>query len=165
MTIEPAMLRPCYCGWTIGRVSVERGGSGSQGGGWPGKIRITCISCTASTGYCATVAEAIAAWNRRAPAAIVPVAAMTDSICTEGMRHAAEEDDSTGNHLQASYPRTGADEIDRLRAELVAKDERIAGLEAALRTWHKAFSQIPCWARKWDAFREARSAAKAALGE
>lgn len=56
-------------------------------------------------------------------------------------------------------------EIDRLRAELAARDERIAGLEAALRTWNKALSQIPCWARKWDAFREARSATKAALDE
>lgn len=90
---------------------------------------------------------------------------MTDPICTEGMRHAAKEDDRTGNHIQASYLRAGADEIDRLRAELAARDERIAALEAALRMWNKAFSQIPCWARKWDAFREARSAAKAALDD
>jgi hypothetical protein len=33
----------------------------------------------------------------------------------DDMRHAADEDDATGNHLQASYLRAGADEIERLR--------------------------------------------------
>lgn len=34
----------------------------------------------------------------------------------DGMRHAADEDDGHGHHLQAAYLRAGADEIERLRA-------------------------------------------------
>lgn len=48
---------------------------------------------------------------------------MSDPLLTEGMRHAAEEDDNTGNHLQANYLRVGADEINRLRGELAADPE------------------------------------------
>jgi hypothetical protein len=33
----------------------------------------------------------------------------------DDMRHAADEDDATGNHLQAAYLRAGAIEIERLR--------------------------------------------------
>jgi hypothetical protein len=36
-------------------------------------------------------------------------------IDIDGMRHAAEEDESAGNHLQADYLRRGADEIEKLR--------------------------------------------------
>lgn len=38
---------------------------------------------------------------------------------TDDMRHAANEDDANGNHLQACYLRTGADELDRCREALL----------------------------------------------
>lgn len=49
----------------------------------------------------------------------------SEPIDLDGMRHAAVEDEGWGHHLQAAYLRNGADEIERLRAE-------ITGLRASL---------------------------------
>jgi hypothetical protein len=51
------------------------------------------------------------------------------------MRHAADEDESLGSHLQATYLRHGADEIDHLRRGL-------ADLEAALRMCVDALREL-----------------------
>lgn len=48
------------------------------------------------------------------------------AVLPDDMRHAADEDESLGSHLQATYLRHGAEAIDHLR-------RRLAELEAALR--------------------------------
>lgn len=47
---------------------------------------------------------------------------------TTGMRGAADEDEGHGHHLQASYLRRGANEIDRLRASKVVSDHDIVSV-------------------------------------
>lgn len=67
----PELLEKCQCGWTTCAPRKEWGSTGGQGGGWSGKVRIQCVGCTKSTGYLSSESEAIAAWNRHAPAVVI----------------------------------------------------------------------------------------------